>query len=76
MRPVIEAKRKALIEYKRSPSERNLQILRAARSKVQQTAKRCANDYWTQLSQDTDSGHNRKHQENHPPPLKDLVVER
>ena len=52
MRPVIEAKRKALIEYKRSPSERNLQILRAARSKVQQTARRCANEYWTQLSQD------------------------
>ena len=52
MRPVIEAKRKALIEYKRSPSERNLQILRAARSKVQQTARRCANEYWTQLGQD------------------------
>ena len=52
MRPVIEAKCKALIEYKRSPSGRNLQILRAARSKVQQTAKRCANEYWTQLSQD------------------------
>ena len=52
MRPVIEANRKALIEYKRSPSERNLQILRAARSKVQQTARRCANEYWTQLSQD------------------------
>ena len=52
MRPVIEAKRTALIEYKRSPSERNLQILRAARSKVQQTARRCANEYWTQLSQD------------------------
>ena len=40
MTPVIEAKRTALIEYKRSPSERNLQILRAARSKVQQTARR------------------------------------
>ena len=52
MRPVIEAKRKALIEYKRSPSERNLQIIIAARSKVQQTARRCANEYWTQLSQD------------------------
>ena len=52
MRPVIEAKRTALIVYKQSPSERNLQILRAARSKVQQTARRCANEYWTQLSQD------------------------
>ena len=29
MRPVIEAKRTALIVYKQSPSERNLQILRA-----------------------------------------------
>ena len=52
MRPVIEAKRTALIVYKQSPSERNLQILRAARSKVQQTARRCANEYWTQVSQD------------------------
>ena len=52
MRPVIEAKRTALMEYKRSPSERNLQILRAARSKVQQVARRCADVYWTQLSQD------------------------
>ena len=52
MRNVIEAKRKAMIEYKRSPSERNLQIFRAARSKVQQTARRCANEYGTQLSRD------------------------
>ena len=52
MRPVIETKRKALIEYKRSPNKRNLQILRAARNKVQQSARRCANEYWTQLSQD------------------------
>ena len=52
MTPVTEAKRTALIEYKRSPSERNLQIIRAARSKVQQTARRCANEYWTQISED------------------------
>ena len=52
MTPVIEAKRTALVEYKRSPSERNLQIVRAARSKVQQTARRCGNEYWTQLSED------------------------
>ena len=39
MRPVIEAKRTALIVYKQSPSERNLHIIRAARSRVQQTAK-------------------------------------
>ena len=52
MRPVIEAKRTALIVYKQSPSERNLQILRAARGKVQQTARRCAKAYWTQHSRD------------------------
>ena len=53
MRPAIEATRTALMEYKRSPNKRNLQILRAARSKVQQAARRCANEYyWTQLSQD------------------------
>ena len=45
--PVIEAKRAAFAEYKRTPSERNLQILRIARSRAQQTARRCANEYWT-----------------------------
>ena len=52
MRPVIEATRTALMEYKWSTSERNMQLLRATRSKVQSTARRCANEYWTQLSQD------------------------
>ena len=51
MTPVIDAKRAALAEYKRSPTERNLKIFRAARSKVQQTARRCANEYWTILSE-------------------------
>jgi len=49
MTPVIEAERSAQVEYKRSPSERNLQILQAARSKAPQTARRCANEYWTEL---------------------------
>ena len=62
--PVIEAKRIAPIEYKRSPSERNLQIIRAVRGKVQQTARRCANGYWTQLSLHIDSRHSREHQMN------------
>ena len=48
--PVTDAKRAALAEYKRSPSEKTLQALRAARNKVQQTARRCANEYWQQLS--------------------------
>ena len=51
--PVTEAKLAALEEYKCIPSERNLQILRIARSKAQQTARRCANEYWTELSENT-----------------------
>ncbi|XP_076059404.1 uncharacterized protein LOC143036032 [Oratosquilla oratoria] len=39
MSPVIDAKRAALAEYKRSPNENTLQALRAVRSKVQQTAR-------------------------------------
>lgn len=50
--PVIEAKRAAFAEYKRSPDGKNLKALRSARSKVQQTARRCANEYWQELSQD------------------------
>ena len=50
MTPVIETKRPALAEYKRIPSERNLQILRIARSKAQQTSRRCASKYWTEVS--------------------------
>ncbi|XP_076443949.1 uncharacterized protein LOC143282234 [Babylonia areolata] len=42
MTPVIEAKRNAL-------SEQSLQVLHAARSKVQQCARQCASDYWLQL---------------------------
>ena len=41
--------RRALASYKSSPSERTLQMLRAARSKVQQISRRCANDFWLQL---------------------------
>ena len=63
MESVIDAKRSALISYKRDPSQRNLQALRAARSKAQQTARRCANDYWLQLSDNiqlaSDSGNIR-----------------
>ena len=55
MTPVTEPKRAALAEYKRTPSERNLQILRIARSKAQHTARRCANEYWTELSENIQS---------------------
>ncbi|KAL7879719.1 hypothetical protein SRHO_G00019730 [Serrasalmus rhombeus] len=46
--PVIEIKRAALSEYKRSLSEKT----RSARRKVQHTSRRCANEYWQELSHD------------------------
>ena len=51
MTPVIEAKRKALADDKAKPSAKTKQALRAARSQVQQTARRCANEYWIHLSE-------------------------
>lgn len=52
MTPIIEAKCAALAEYKCSPAERNLEILRAARNRVQQTPRYCANKCWMQLIED------------------------
>ncbi|XP_037774167.1 craniofacial development protein 2-like [Penaeus monodon] len=40
----------ALTEYKRSPGEKSPQAFRAARNKMQQTARRCVNEQWQQLS--------------------------
>uniref|UniRef100_A0A8W8MLL7 Reverse transcriptase domain-containing protein n=1 Tax=Magallana gigas TaxID=29159 RepID=A0A8W8MLL7_MAGGI len=51
MIPAIESKRIALAEYKRTPSQKNLLTLRAARGKVQQMARLCANEYWQELSE-------------------------
>ena len=47
MTPIIEAKHAALTKYKWSPTEWNLQTLRAARSKVQCITRCCTNEYWT-----------------------------
>ena len=58
MEPVIDAKRSALINFKRNKTG-----LRAARNKAQQTARHCANNYWLQLCQSiqtsSDTGHIR-----------------
>jgi len=45
MEPVTEAKRKALLDYKQNPCPSTRDALKAARSKAQQTARRCANKY-------------------------------
>lgn len=49
MQPVSEAKRQALLAYKQNPYVSTRDALRAACSKAQQTACRCANDYWLSL---------------------------
>ena len=50
IQPFIDENRHALASYKNSHSERTLQMLRAARSKVQQISDfRCANNFWFQL---------------------------
>ena len=43
MQPVTEAKRKVMLARKQNPSPSTFDTLRAARSKAQQTAHRCAN---------------------------------
>ena len=49
MEPVTEAKRKALLDHKQKPCRSTRDALKAARSKAQQTARRCANEYWQSL---------------------------
>ncbi|XP_076035995.1 uncharacterized protein LOC143021958 [Oratosquilla oratoria] len=47
----IADKRKALLNYKREPSEKTLAALRKARNDAQRLARRSANDYWLSLCQ-------------------------
>ena len=47
--PVIEDKRQHIMFN--LPNPKNLQALKDARKKVQQTARRCANAFWVELSQ-------------------------
>ena len=63
LQPVTEAKRKALLAYKQNPCPGTRDALRAARSKAQQTARHCANEYWQNLCGNiqaaADSGHSK-----------------
>ncbi len=51
LEPAITAKRTALLDYKRKPSEKALAALRKARNDAQRIARKCANDYWLNLCQ-------------------------
>ena len=46
----IEAKHSALLNYKKNPNVSTLSALRTARYTAQRTARKCANDYWQNLS--------------------------
>ena len=63
LQPVTETKRKALLAYKQNPCPGTRDAVRAARSKAQQTARRCANEYWQNLCGNiqaaVDSGHSK-----------------
>ena len=52
MEPAIAAKRAALLEHKRQPTEKTLATLRQIRNNAQRIARRCANDYWLKLCRD------------------------
>ena len=49
LEPVIAAKRTALLDFKRQPSQKTLTVLRKARSIAQRTARCCANNFWASL---------------------------
>ena len=45
----IKEKQAALLEKHRNPSKKTKAAFKAARSKSQRTARKCANDYWQNL---------------------------
>ncbi|XP_047490986.1 uncharacterized protein LOC125040474 [Penaeus chinensis] len=51
LNPVIVKKRQMQCVYNKHPSRENLYKLRQARNEAKQMVRRCANDYWMELSQ-------------------------
>ena len=49
LEPAIEAKRATLLEEKRNPTKKTKAAHKAACSNAQRIARKCANDYWTDL---------------------------
>ena len=49
MMPIIEDKLLAHFQYFNLPNLKNLLVLIDTRKKVQQTARRCANEFWVEL---------------------------
>ena len=51
LNPVIDKKRQIQCEYNNHPSSENLCKLRQARNAAKRMVRRCANDYWVELSE-------------------------
>ena len=51
LNPIIEKKRQIQCDYNKHPSSENLCKLRQARNEAKKLVRRCANDYWVELSQ-------------------------
>ncbi|XP_076068334.1 uncharacterized protein LOC143040786 [Oratosquilla oratoria] len=59
LEPAIAAKRKALLNYKREPSEKTLAALRKIRNDAQRIVRRSANDYRLNIQLSADCGNIR-----------------
>ena len=51
MKPILEAERTALVDYKDDPNPQTSAILKNTKKAAQQAARSCANKYWLQLCQ-------------------------
>ncbi|KAI8519655.1 hypothetical protein Bbelb_029120 [Branchiostoma belcheri] len=49
MEPAIHAKREALVQWKRDPTQQHMLSLRRAKARCQKLARQCANEYWVKL---------------------------
>jgi hypothetical protein len=47
--PLIEKKRKALINVKKNPTSESNAILRQTKATLQRESRRCSNEYWIEL---------------------------
>ena len=52
LRPILEKKRNALVSHKNNPDIFSKQQLKEACKNSKRSSRRCANDYWINLSQD------------------------
>ena len=49
--PVVEVKRSVHLQYNNKPNSKSLLALKDARKKVYKIARKCAKEFWVELSQ-------------------------